>query len=112
MKNKGPMGEPGDEVPVAITENLFQINKELISTLNVTVLKKVVSLIELEMNANKDKLAVCYFNRNSTKFAKFLHFFGLFNISQSIYSSSLFSRRQRGREMECSQNWVTSYTQM
>ena len=58
MKNKGPMGAPEDEVPEEITGNLFQLNKELISTLNVTVLKKVVAKIELEMKSNKNKLEV------------------------------------------------------
>ena len=60
MKNKGPMGAPEDEVPEEISENFFQLNKEPIFTLNVTVLKKVVARIELEMKYNKDKLEVCY----------------------------------------------------
>ena len=56
MKNKGPVSAPEDEVPEEITENFFQLNKELISTLNVTVLKKGVARIELEMKSNKTNL--------------------------------------------------------
>ena len=58
MKNKGPMGTEDDDIPEEIIGNLSQINKELISTLNVAVLKKLVAKIELEMTANKDKLIV------------------------------------------------------
>ena len=66
MKKKGPMGEPGDEIPDEIRTKLSELNKELVSVLTVSVLKKIVSEIEQEMKNNTDKLQVL-FDRNKHK---------------------------------------------
>ncbi|KAI6645686.1 Serine--tRNA ligase, cytoplasmic [Oopsacas minuta] len=56
MKTKGPMGEEGDQIPEDIILKLSELNKELVSVLNVTVLKKLVAKVELEMKSNNEKL--------------------------------------------------------
>ena len=58
VKKKALMGEPGDEIPADIRTKLSELNKELVSDLSVTVLKKIVSEIEQEMKTNSNKLQV------------------------------------------------------
>ena len=58
MKKKGPMGDEGDEIPQEVKEKLSELNKEMVSVLNVSILKKIVAAIDKEMSANNKELQV------------------------------------------------------